>query len=89
MLACWVVFAAAGFAFYKTTEDAPFSAAGHAHPLLGAAHVAVQAIAVMASAVVVLGALPLIWAAFQHARDEHNLRTRRRADRAADRVRVA
>jgi hypothetical protein len=29
VLACWVVFAASGFAFYKTTEDAPFSAAGY------------------------------------------------------------
>src|ERR1022692_587373 len=35
VLACWVVFAAAGFGFYKTTEGAPFTAAGHAHPLLG------------------------------------------------------
>ena len=34
VLMCWVLFAAAGFAFYKTTEDPPFSAAGHAHPLL-------------------------------------------------------
>jgi hypothetical protein len=75
VLLCWVVFAAAGFGFYKTTEDAPFSAAGRAHPLaLGGAHVAAQAIALIASAVVVLGALPLIWAAFQHARAEHRLR---------------
>jgi hypothetical protein len=74
VLVCWVVFAAAGFAFYKTTEDPPFSAAGNAHQLLGAAHVAVQAVSVAASAVVVLGALPLIWAAFRHARDEHRLR---------------
>ena len=74
VLACWVVFAAAGFAFYKTTEDSPFSAAGHAHPLLGAAHVVVQAIAVMASAMVVVGALPLIVAALVHARREHSLR---------------
>jgi hypothetical protein len=28
VLACWVVFAAAGFGFYKTTEDHPFEAAG-------------------------------------------------------------
>ncbi len=74
VLVCWVVFAAAGFAFYKTTEDAPFSAAGHAYSLLGVAHLAVQALAVMASAGVVLGALPLIWAAFHHARERHNLK---------------
>jgi hypothetical protein len=74
VLVCWVVFAASGFAFYKTTEDAPFSAAGHAHPLLGAVHVTVQAIAVMASAAVVLGALPLIVATLVHARREHTSR---------------
>ena len=49
-LACWVAFAAAGFGFYKTTEDAPFAAAGHAHQLLGDTHLAVQVLAVLASA---------------------------------------
>jgi hypothetical protein len=73
VLVCWVVFAAAGLGFYKTTEDAPFSAAGHAHPLLGTAHVLIQAVAVIASAVVVLGALPLIWASLRHARERHEL----------------
>lgn len=68
VLLCWVIFAAAGFAFYKTTEDQPFSAAGHAHPLLRDAHLAVQAMALLASAVVVLGALPLIAAALERAR---------------------
>src|SRR6202020_699325 len=60
VLMCWVLFAAAGFGFYKTTEDQPFSDAGHVHPLLRDAHLAVQAVAVIASAAVVLGALPLI-----------------------------
>lgn len=74
VLLCWVFFAAAGFAFYKTTEDAPFSAVGHAHPLLRDAHLAVQAVALIASAAVVLGALPLIVAAIAEARREPALR---------------
>ncbi|MGI8507134.1 MAG: hypothetical protein ACR2MK_10125 [Solirubrobacteraceae bacterium] len=74
VLACWVLFAAAGFGFYKTTEDQPFSAAGHAHPLLGSAHVSIQALALVASAAVLLGALPLITAALAHARRQPGLR---------------
>jgi hypothetical protein len=54
VLMYWVLFVAAGFAFYKTT-DQPFSAAGHVHPLPRDAHVAVQVVALMASALVVLG----------------------------------
>ncbi len=73
-LACWVAFAAAGFGFYKTTEDAPFTAAGHAHSLLGDAHVAVQALSIVASAAVLLGALPLILAALAAARRQPSLR---------------
>ncbi len=74
VLMCWVLFAAAGFAFYKTTEDPPFSAAGRAHSLLRDAHVAVQAVALMASALVVLGALPLIAAALVRARRDPGVR---------------
>jgi hypothetical protein len=74
VLLCWVFFAAAGFGYYKTTEDQPFAAAGHVHPLLRDAHVAVQAVALIASAAVVLGALPLIVAAIAQARREPALR---------------
>ncbi len=73
-LACWVLFAAAGFGFYKTTEDAPFMAAGHAHPLLGVVHVAVQVMAIVASGAVLAGALPLILAALNQARRQPTLR---------------
>lgn len=73
VLLCWVLFAAAGFGYYKTTEDSPFSTAGHAHPLLRDAHLAVQAVALIASAAVVLGALPLILAAVARARREPSL----------------
>jgi hypothetical protein len=74
VLACWVFFAAAGFGYYKTTEDEPFSLAGHAHPLLRDVHLAVQALAVIASAAVVVGALPLIVSAVARARREPGLR---------------
>ncbi len=74
VLMCWVLFAAAGFAFYKTTEDHPFSAAGHVHPLLRDVHLAVQAVALFASAAVILGALPLILAALMRARHDPALR---------------
>jgi hypothetical protein len=74
VLLCWVFFAAAGFGYYKTTEDAPFSAAGHAHPLLRDAHLAVQAVALIATAAVALGAFPLILAALAKARHEPGLR---------------
>jgi uncharacterized membrane protein len=68
VLMCWVFFAAAGLGFYKTTEDHPFSLAGQAHPLLGDTHVVVQAVALAASGMVVLGALPLICAASARVR---------------------
>jgi hypothetical protein len=74
VLACWVAFALAGFGFYKTTEDAPATAAGKAHPLLGDAHLLVQVLAVVGSAAVVIGALPLIAGALSRARREPRLR---------------
>jgi len=76
VLACWVVFAAAGFGFYKTTEDAPFTTAAHAHPLLGVAHVSVQALSVVGSVAVLAGALPLILPALKQARRDPGLRLR-------------
>ena len=74
VLACWVAFSAAGFGFYKTTEEAAFRAAGHAHPLLGAAHLVISAIAILASAAIALAALPLIAAALVRARRSPRLR---------------
>jgi hypothetical protein len=70
VLLCWVLFAAAGFGYYKTTEDVPFSRAGHAHALLGVAHAAVQALALIGSGAVLLGAGPLIALALARARRE-------------------
>ena len=67
VLACWVAFAAAGFGFYKTTEDQPFSRAGDAHLALGGSHLAVQVLAVLGSIAVLTGALPLLIAALRQA----------------------
>lgn len=74
VLACWVVFAAAGFGFAKATEDPPYSAAGDSHGLLAAAHVGVEVLAVVASLAVAAGALPLILAALGHARRDRRVR---------------
>ena len=74
VLVCWIFFAAAGLGFYKSTEDYPFSLAGQAHPLLRNAHLAVQVLAVIASATVVLGALPLIASAVAQARRDPSRR---------------
>jgi hypothetical protein len=77
ILLSWVVFAAAGVGLYKTTEDHGFSAAGHDHRLLGAAHLAIQLLAIGATVAVLLGAAPLVVAALRQARD------RRAVERAA------
>jgi hypothetical protein len=60
ILASWIAFAAGGLGFYKTTEDQAFSRAGDAHFAVGGSHLAIQALAVLASAAIVAGALPLI-----------------------------
>ncbi|HEY7935043.1 MAG TPA: hypothetical protein VID48_14590 [Solirubrobacteraceae bacterium] len=70
VLACWVAFAAAGFGFYKTTEDHPFALAGNTHPLLGATHTTIQVFAVLASVALVAGALPAATIALHRARRE-------------------
>lgn len=62
-----MLFAAVGFAFYDTSEDHPFIAAGDAHPLLGGAHITVQALAMLASLTVIAGALPLVCFALRQA----------------------
>jgi hypothetical protein len=56
VLACWAAFVVAGLAFYKSVEGYPFSAAGEAHPALGASYLSVQIAAVVASIAVVVGA---------------------------------
>ena len=74
VLVCWVVFAATGFGFYKTTEDEPFTRTGQQHMLLTGAHFAIQVLAVVGSAAVVIGAAPLVAAALAYARREPRAR---------------
>ncbi len=74
VLACWVVFAAAGFGFYKTTEGQSFMSAGYAHQLLGDAHDTVQTLAGLASIVLIMGAAPLIALAVRQAARTPRLR---------------
>ncbi|HVC07934.1 MAG TPA: hypothetical protein VND98_10160 [Solirubrobacterales bacterium] len=74
VLACWIAFAAAGFAFYKTTEDAPFARAASAHLALGASHLVVQALAGAVSLAILAGGLPVALAAMKQARHRRSLR---------------
>lgn len=74
VLVCWVVFAAAGFAFYKTTEDAPFARAASAHLILGTSHFVVQSLAVVASLAILAGGLPIALAAIKQAPHKQSLR---------------
>lgn len=71
---CWILFAAAIFAFAKTTEDPEFRAAASAHPVLGGAHLALQLFAVLASAALLLGAAPLVALALGQARRRPGVR---------------
>lgn len=70
VLACWVVFVAAGLGFYKTTENTPLSS----NLLLGGSHAAVQVLAFLASCAVVVAAMPLAAAALRHAERDRSLR---------------
>jgi hypothetical protein len=74
VLACWVAFAAAGFGFYKTTEEHSFEAVGNAHPVLGGTHLTIQILAAIGSVAVLAGALPPIVVALLQARRQPNLR---------------
>lgn len=74
VLACWIAFAAAGFAFYKTTEDAPFARAGSEHLALGASHLVVQVLAAAASLAILFGGLPIVLAAVKQAPHKRSLR---------------
>src|SRR5947207_2894210 len=55
----WIAVIVVGAGFAKTTEDEPFRAAQAAHPLLSAARIAVEAIAVAGAVVVVIAGAPL------------------------------
>lgn len=62
VLLCWVLFAIAGLALYKTTEGRSFE--GSAAPgLLAVAHLGIEILAGIGSLAVVVGAAPLVLAA--------------------------
>jgi hypothetical protein len=67
VLLCWVLFALAGLAFYKTTEGPSFEGGGGAPGLLGTLHLAIQILAALGSAALVLGAAPLLRGAIRPA----------------------
>ena len=71
ILASWIVFAAAGIAFYKTTEGNQFATAAAG---LGGFRFAIQALAVIASAALSIAAMPLVLAALRGAATDRNLR---------------
>ncbi|HEX4108233.1 MAG TPA: hypothetical protein VHX88_08880 [Solirubrobacteraceae bacterium] len=65
LLACWVLFCAAAFGFYKDTEGQSSFGDVHRHEILGGAHLVVLGLASLA---VLLGAAPLVLAVLGHAR---------------------
>jgi len=74
VLLCWVLFAAAIFAFAKTTEEPAFRAAASAHAVLGGAHSTLQVLFVLASMAFLLGAAPLVVIALAQARKRPGVR---------------
>jgi hypothetical protein len=74
VLLCWALFAAAIFAFAKTTEEPAFRAAASAHVVLGDAHLALQLFFVLASAAFLLGAAPLVVIALAQAQERPGVR---------------
>jgi hypothetical protein len=80
VLLCWLLAAAAIFAFAKTTEGPAFRAAASAHALLGSAHTALGVFAAIASMAFLLGAAPLVAIALAQS---HRRRAVRRAALAA------
>jgi hypothetical protein len=74
MFACWIALSLAGVAFQRETEDPPFRDADSHHALLGVAHGAVIAGAVLGAGVIALAGLPLLWRALLRAYAARDLR---------------
>ena len=64
-LGCWLLFAVAGLAFYKTTEGRPFEGVAGTPSALGALHLAIQVVALVGGAAMLLGAAPFAVAALR------------------------
>lgn len=65
VLLCWLLFAVAGLAFYKTTEGKPFEGAGGTPSPIGTFHLAIQVLAVIGAAAVLVGVTPFVLAALR------------------------
>jgi len=66
--ACWIVLSIAGASFQKETEEGAFAAVASSHGVLGVARALVIAGAVLGSAAIAVGGLPLLWRALRSAR---------------------
>ncbi len=67
VLGCWLVFAVAGLALYKTTEGRPFEGVTGTPGVLGTLHLAIQIVAALAGAAVLAGVAPFALAALRGA----------------------
>jgi hypothetical protein len=74
LLACWLLFALAGLAFYKTTEEEGLHRIGELHPVLGFAHLAVQLLAILGSLGALAAIVPFAVAVLRRSRGEREAR---------------
>ncbi len=74
VLLCWLLAAAAIFAFAKTTEGPAFRAAASTHALLATAHTALGVFATIASLAFLFGAAPLVVVALAQSRRRPGVR---------------
>jgi hypothetical protein len=79
VLLCWVLFAIAGLALYKTTENGA-SEAGGEPGLLEVLHLCIEVLAALGSVAVVVGAAPLVIIALRQGDGRPGLRRLTRRD---------
>ena len=73
VLLCWALFAIAGLALYKTTENGAPEAGG-GPGLLGGLHLGIEVLAAIGSVAVVVGAGPPVFIALREGAGRHRLR---------------
>jgi hypothetical protein len=79
LFACWLFISVAGMAFAKVTENAPYNTpfdGSQHHLLIGLAHGAVIAGALLGASAVAVGGLPLLWPALRRAAQAGELQLR-------------